>query len=226
MARIIKSTDPRRGSCLPYERTTLVPPEDLVVEEPEPDEAAEEQEPIPEIDPAQLIADARAEAERMIRDGYAEGLRRGKEAGRAEFLEAVGQAAQSLTSAGQVLIQAREAFLSALEPQVVSLAHAIAARILRREAQVNPEVVQMTVRAALGNLIDREQVTLRVNPHDLDVLRAEQAVLLDEFDGTKQLVIVPDASVDTGGCIADTASMHVDATLNAQLERILDALMD
>ncbi len=190
------------------------------------DEAVEEEEIAPPVDPAAVLAEARAEAVRVVQEAYAEGYRRGVEAGQAEFAESVGQAAQALISAGQALVQARETFLGALEPQVASLAHAIAARILRREAQVNPELLQITVRAALGNLIEREQVTLHVNPQDLDVLKAQQVTLLEEFDGIEHLAIVPDPSVESGGCMADTASLHVDATLNAQLDRILNALME
>ena len=51
----------------------------------------------------------------------------------------------------------------------MELALAIAARILRREAQMDPLLLTGAVRVALGQLSHATQVTLRVPPDELDL---------------------------------------------------------
>ena len=99
-----------------------------------------------------------------VREAYAEGLRRGTEAGQAKFAEAVGKAAEALEHAAVAMREAQAEFLLSLEPQVVALAAAIAERILRREPSIEPERVRTTVHEALVHLEKRERITLRMNP--------------------------------------------------------------
>ncbi len=178
------------------------------------------------VDPATILADARAEAEGRVQEAYAEGMRRGVEAGEAQFKESVGESAALLQKAGEVLQQERQAFLDSLESQIVQLSFAIARRILQREAQLSPEVVQTTARAALEQVLDQEHVVLHVNLADLETIRGERGTLLDDFDGIQRLDVVPDESVESGGCVAESDQLHVDARLEAQLEQILDTLME
>ena len=57
--------------------------------------------------------------------------------------------------------QERDHFLQKVEHEVVKLALAIAARILRREAQMDPLLLSGAVRVALGQLSGSTQVRLR-----------------------------------------------------------------
>ena len=220
MSKVIKSFDPQSDGIPLYERSLL---EEIVpvVEEPVEEEVVDLG-PTPE----EILEEARAEAERVVREAYAEGHRRGTEAGHAEYLQSVGQSAETLRGAADAMRAARERFIASLEPQIIALVKDIARRVLRRELKGDEELLRSTVRAVLGNLADREQVTLRVNPADLDVLRREKVSLLEEFDAVERMEIVGDESIAQGGCVAETETLHVDARLDAQLERILDALTE
>ncbi len=63
----------------------------------------------------------------------------------------------------------RERYLHAVEHEVVKLALAIAARILRREAQMDPLLLTGAVRVALGQLSNTTEVKLRVPAADLEL---------------------------------------------------------
>lgn len=211
MLRVIKPEEGRQVEVVAFERSVL---ETIGVGSKE------------SVDPAVILAEARAEAELKVREAFAEGTRRGIEAGKTQFKESVGESAETLRKVGEVLQEERQAFLDSLEPQVVELAFSIARRILRREAQVSPEVVQTTVRAALEQVLDQEHVVIHVNPGDLEVIRGHRVTLLDDFDGIHRLDVVPDEAVESGGCVAESGQLHVDARLDAQLEQILDTLME
>ncbi len=174
--------------------------------------------------PEAILAYARDEAARKVEDAFAEGLRRGIEKGREQYREMVAESAAALQAAAEAIREANQRFLDALEPHVVELAGVIAGRILLREAETDPELIRRTVRKALEHLIELEHATVRVNPKDLEGLRAEKVTLIEEFDGLRQITVQPDEAVSPGGCIVETDLVHVDARLDAQLEAILETL--
>lgn len=177
-------------------------------------------------DPASILAQAREEAEAKVREAYAEGMRRGMESGEQKFRESVGESARLLQEAAGRLERARQEFLDELEPQLIQLATSIAQRILDREARLSPDVLKRTARTVLQKVMDEEHVVLQVNPRDLDALRAHRVELLEQFDGISRLDIVPDESIDPGGCIAQTETLRVDGRIASQLERILNDLLE
>lgn len=178
------------------------------------------------LDPRQILDDARKEAEGKVREAYAEGLRRGTEAGRAQFEEAVGKAAEALQNAAAAMQAAHEEFLESLEPQVVMLAMTIAERILRREPSVDTERLRKTVRETLVHLEKSERISLRLNPADIAALEAQNVQLFDEFDAADRLEIIPDETVAPGGCVAETEILEVDARLETQLQKIMDEILE
>ncbi|HOD49587.1 MAG TPA: FliH/SctL family protein [Candidatus Hydrogenedentes bacterium] len=178
------------------------------------------------LDPRQIIDEARKEAELKVREAYAEGLRRGTEAGRAHFEESVGKAAEALESAASAIQAAHEQFLQSLEPQVAALAAAIAKRIVRREPSVDPERVRTTVREALGHFEKSERITLRLSPADLAAMEAQNIRLLDEFTAIENLEVVADETVAPGGCVAESEYLEVDAQIDTQLQKIFDDVLE
>jgi len=67
--------------------------------------------------------------------------------------------------------RARARYFAEVEAEVVKLALAIAARVLQREAAVDPALLAGVVRVALDKLNDRDGATLYVPSKDLDVWR-------------------------------------------------------
>ena len=206
----IASQDTPR-SLVMYERDTL---EDVDLEGPEEEV----------ITPEMILAQARDQAEQKVREAHTEGMRRGVEAGRQQFEEAVAQAAAALEGSAEAMRGAREQFLASLEPQVVELALEIARRILQRDARTDRDLVTTTVRNALRHLADREQMLIRVNPADLEGLRAQKVRLLEDFEEVREIMVQADEAISPGGCIVESRLMQVDARIEAQLDTILEVL--
>ena len=180
------------------------------------------------VDPAAILAEARADAERLVREAYAEGLRRGEAAGRQsaeeQFVASIAEAAAMLKAASGAIQSARASFIEDAGTHVARLAVAAAERVVRRQIEHDPEIVKATVCAALAKLTREERIQLRVHPADLDAIRLHKVDLLDKFEGLRQLDISPDESVSPGGCIAETDDLVVDARIETQLTEILDRL--
>lgn len=176
------------------------------------------------VDPVAILAAARGEAERKVREAYAEGFRRGQTAGEEAFRATVAECEGLLRAAGQTLVEARTNYLDATRDEVANLAFAVASRILRREVSLDRELVTTMARTALERLANEERITLRVNPADLEALRLNQVVLLETVEGIETFEIVSDETISPGGCIAETRELVVDAQLKAQLAEIIDQL--
>ena len=49
---------------------------------------------------------------------------------------------------------------------------------------------------------------------------------LEEFDAIDDLEIIPDDSVAPGGCVAQSELLEVDARMESQFQKIVDALLE
>lgn len=233
MTRIVKGTDPRAFYAMPQDAEELehFPPKEpppsnlpplLVPVEEEPEEEVFD----PEAIRAEIVAEARAEAERKVREAYAEGLRRGETAGREAFDATIAQAAEALEAAAMEMQTARRIFLDTLEPQVFELATLIARRVLDREIRMEKDLVKETARRALEALADRQRVTLRVHPADIEALRAHKISLLENFPGVQSLDVEADPAVKPGGCMASSETMEADVRLEVLLDAVLSVLTE
>jgi flagellar assembly protein FliH len=118
---------------------------------------------------------------------------------------------------------ARDRYLHQVEQEVVKLALAIAARILRREAQMDPLLLTGAARVALGQLASTTEVKLRVPPGDLD-LWTEAMALLPNLP--LKPVVVAGEGLRLGECIVETGLGTVDLGIRAQLAEIERGFFD
>jgi flagellar assembly protein FliH len=117
----------------------------------------------------------------------------------------------------------RDRYLGAVEREVVKLALAVAARILRREAQMDPLLLTGAVRVALGQLSASTEVRLRVPPAELD-LWTDAIALLPNL-ALKPSVIAGE-EMRLGDCVIDTALGSVDLGIRSQLGEIERGFFD
>jgi flagellar assembly protein FliH len=119
--------------------------------------------------------------------------------------------------------QERDRYLQAIEPEVVRLALAVAARILRREAQMDPLLLTGAVRVALGQLAGSTAVKLLVPPDDL-TLWQDAIALLPHLQTRPTVQAVEDMRL--GDCRIETEMGTVDLGIRAQLAEIERGFFD
>ena len=165
------------------------------------------------------------------RKSFEAGRERGRQEGRQAEHEAqvTAQAGAEQRRARQVaeliesFTQERERYLSLVEREVVMLALAVAARILRREAQMDPLLLTGAVRVALGQLSGSTQVRLRVPATELD-LWTEAMALLPNL-AIKPTVLAGEG-MRLGDCLIETELGSVDLGIRAQLSEIERGFFD
>jgi len=117
----------------------------------------------------------------------------------------------------------RDRYLQVVEQEVVKLALAVAARILRREAQMDPLLLTGAVRVALGQLAATTEVRLRVPKADLE-LWTEAINLLPNL--ALKPTVEADEGMRLGDCEIETGMGSVDLGIRAQLGEIERGFFD
>jgi flagellar assembly protein FliH len=171
--------------------------------------------PEPEIDRA-----AEAEAAR------AAGHEAGFQAGLVEAQAHMAAGIAALQAAAAEVAAERERVSTAVEAAAVELALRIAEQALAGAVEVRPEAVVDVVRGALRRLVERDRVTILVNPEDLDLVRDASGTLMDELGGIEHCDVQAERRVARGGAVVRTVEGEVDATLGTKLARARETLMD
>jgi flagellar assembly protein FliH len=114
-------------------------------------------------------------------------------------------------------------YFEAVEHEVVKLSLAVAARVLRREAQMDPLLLTGAVRVALGQLSASTQVRLKVPAQELE-LWGETIAHLPNL-AVKPMVIAGDG-MGPGDCVMETELGSVDLGVRAQLGEIERGFFD
>ncbi len=183
------------------------------------------QAPAPPPDPLQaqaLVSAAQAEADAIRSAAHAAGLAAG-------HAEALGAVAPSRAARGEALADLRARQASAaerLEGEAVDLAFAIAEKVLAARVEADPELVLEAVRGALRGIVERERVTVLVNPDDLELLRAASAELQASLGGIEHFEIQAERRVARGGAMVRHPEGFVDARIDRKLERAREAVLE
>jgi flagellar assembly protein FliH len=114
-------------------------------------------------------------------------------------------------------------YFDAVEHEVVKLSLAVAARVLRREAQMDPLLLTGAVRVALGQLSASTEVRLKVPPEELE-LWVETMAHIPNL-AVKPAVIAGDG-MRLGDCVMETELGSVDLGVRAQLGEIERGFFD
>jgi flagellar assembly protein FliH len=117
----------------------------------------------------------------------------------------------------------RDRYLHAVEQEVVKLALAVSARILRREAQMDPLLLLGAVRVALGQLAAGSEVRLRVPAGELELWN--EAVALAPNLGVRPTVLAGDG-MRLGECVIESRAGGVDLGVRSQLGEIERGFFD
>jgi flagellar assembly protein FliH len=174
----------------------------------------------PEQRAADLLARAEAEAEALREAARVEGF----EAGRAEALAALAPASEALQQAtGAVTAEAGER-ADRLEARAVELAIQLAEKVLGGALAVQPERVVEAVRGALRGIVERERITILVNPDDLDIVRDSIADVLGSLGGVEHCEVQAERRVGRGGAVVRTPDGDVDARLETKLQRAREVI--
>jgi flagellar biosynthesis/type III secretory pathway protein FliH len=164
---------------------------------------------------AGVLERAQAEAAALRASAQTEGF----EQGRAEAAAALAPALQALEAAVAAVEAERLAASERLEAHAVDLALFLAEKVLGGALAVEPGRVVEAVRGALRAVVERERVTVLVNPADLDLVRDAMDGMRATLGGIEHCEVQAERRVTRGGAILRTQDGDVDARIETKLQR-------
>ena len=195
-------------------------------------QATEEAERVKEEAQSQIDAwweERRKQDEQLVEstrsDSYETGYREGMARAEQEIKEAYERKIAEAESVLRQAYQAKEQLIQEAEPFVVSLSCAVAEKIIQKQLSVEPEIVLELARKTLSRKRESGTITLCVSPEQFAYVHAAREELSLAVDSQAELQIIPDSSVNDGGCVVRSALGSIDARIDTQLTEIKKALM-
>ncbi|HIJ60036.1 MAG TPA: hypothetical protein HPP56_05410 [Nitrospirae bacterium] len=181
--------------------------------------------------PDEIEQEAHEKAKQIYEDAYNKGYSKGLEkASREEKLlleqgqKKISEQCKKLESIIAKLEVYRKDTVEELLPDIINLSVEIAGRIIRKEIELDRNIITYIAQETLSRVEDKDEtVTLRINPIDYDVI-VEHMNRLKESSGLKNIIIEPDISIEQGGCLLETQNGEIDARIEEQIKEMADAV--
>ena len=154
----------------------------------------------------------------------AQAVEEARQEGYRQGLQEIKPVADLLQNLAHELQEEKHQLLENAELTVVRLAYEIAKKILHREVAESSDVIVYVVREALRRIADRDKIVVRVHPEDAAVLRQATELHNELFQTFAGVEIREDEDVSKGGCLVETSTGLIDATLETQLAEVEAAL--
>jgi flagellar assembly protein FliH len=173
---------------------------------------------------AALDGQLRTQAERMsagIEMARSEARAEARREWEKELEERIAEERALILKACEEFRRERAKYFAGVEAEVVKLALAIAARVLHREAKLDPLLLTGVVRVALEKVAEDSVTVLRVPTNAVEMWK-------EVFVGSSEalLQIVGDERLSAGECVLDTNVGRVELGVSAQLEEIERGFFD
>jgi flagellar assembly protein FliH len=160
--------------------------------------------------------------QRYQEESYQRGLQDGKnlaERGLFNVFKGMRTAAEDL----QLL---REKVLRDSEDDLLSLAFAIAKKIITREVAQDRLIVLQLIKTAVSGLNEQDELIIRLHPDDHALLTSNNSMTLQKELSVARFQLKQDPAVEIGSCQIETERGTVDAGFVAQLEEIYRRLLE
>lgn len=168
------------------------------------------------------VEEAAEEIKALQKKAYEEGFKQGYDAGNNKGLAEMQTKAKQLTTLLGFVGKPLQQFDADLEEQLSQLVLSIARLVLKKECVIGTEHIQSVIHQALSYLpASTRNVRIKLHPNDLALLtQAGEALKTDEYQ------CVADKTVTQGGCLIDSDTSQIDASLETQLQQIFDQMTE
>lgn len=108
---------------------------------------------------------------------------------------------------------------------ILPLSLKAARKVVARELETKPETIVDIVLQALSPVLQNHRITIYVNKMDKEILEKEKTRLKEKLEQVESLAIKERDDVAAGGCIIETESGIINATIESQW-RAIEAAFD
>ncbi len=151
---------------------------------------------------------------------------KGVQEGRRQVEEVMGcRRSRAVADAVERITALRERILYESEEDLLRLCMMVARIVIHREISLDRQIVANIVSAAVSAVSERDEIVIRLNPIDYQVMTENKHYCLLGAD-QKRITLKSDKTVPSGGCMVDTTMGAIDARIETQLDEICRSLLD
>jgi flagellar assembly protein FliH len=189
----------------------------------------------------QIITDAECQAQKLIEGAESQGFEQGQAAGFEQGLvegraqghsEAIAQTTEQLAQlqtawsdvAGQWDSHRQEMEIEARQA-VLDFSLKMSERLLHRVIEVDPTVIVDQLANALSFVLRPLDVVVHIHPADKPILEEAMGQLMAEFSHLQHVHLEADEQVGRGGCVVSYGQGEIDATIDTQLQRVIEMIL-
>jgi flagellar assembly protein FliH len=169
---------------------------------------------------AQCLAKAQEQAMTLTTTAYEQGFRQGEEAARQALTAQLSPVLGAFQQATTEIVHLRATVLQQAEEDIITLAFQLARKIIQYEALEHREVLAATLTRALEQVVEQDQIVVRVHPDDFHYATEIKEKLGHARGDSKTLTVREDTSVGRGGCLVESSLGTIDARIEAQFEEL------
>lgn len=161
-----------------------------------------------------LLEQARGQADAIVagaNEAFQAERQRGYADGREQAL--LDQAEKMIETVGRTV-----EYFAGIENEMVDLVMSAVHKVV--DGFDDREKIIVVVRNALAVVRNQKQMTLRLNPSEVEVVRSQINELLAAYPGVGYLDLLADGRLQPGACILESEIGMVEASLNGQLEAL------
>ena len=164
----------------------------------------------------QLLTEAGQRGDELVESVQAQALAAGHAEGTAAADTEMSDMMATMRNLVEMARVERHKLMESAEPELVRLAVGIAERVLHQQIALDRGVVVEMAKVAIARLVEKESITVRVNPGDLERMKEHRDELLDSGE-LKNFRIIEDQRVDRGGVVVETDGGTIDARVSTQV---------
>lgn len=157
--------------------------------------------------------------------GYREGFEAGRKEGFERFQEETRESVDRIEALSTEYENQKADLFRANERFLLEMVAQLAKKVVLRELQTDAEYLSRVSKAIIEKLGIKENVRIWLNGEDVACLQSLRESLIQKFGELRNLQIGEHPEVSRGGCIVETDFGIVDATIEAQIKSIDEALI-
>lgn len=159
---------------------------------------------------------------RSKKNGFQAGFEEGQNIGYQEAYSYIQQAKDTVAASKTDY----EKYLQSAESTILELALEVAGKIINSKISEEQQNFIPLVQNALKEVRKQKEIQLHVNPIHYEMIIGEKEELLQLFPIKPSLFIFPDETMEENGCIIETATGRLDASVDTQLLMIKNKLLE
>jgi flagellar assembly protein FliH len=174
----------------------------------------------------QLEEESRLALEQEKKEALDAGRNAGREEGYAQGQAEVERLIQRTQTVLERAQDKRGEILVETEQEIVDLVLLLTRKVVKAITESQRTVILQNVVQALRKVKSRGNVIIRVNMADLKLTTEHTKNFIHMMEGTKNIQVVEDSTVDPGGCIIETDFGEIDARIASQLAELEAKIME